>query len=59
MEATTIMEGSTGELLIDAENLLEDTKERIKYGQDPDRSREIQRCELRLALKNMKQCDKI
>ena len=59
MEATTVMEGSTGELLTDAEDLLKDTRKRIKLGQDPDSSRKIRRCQLRLALKNMKQCDKI
>ena len=59
MEGTTSMEGSTWDLFIDSEDSLKDTIQRIQLGDDPDTSREIKLCDLRLAVKNMKQFEKI
>ena len=59
MEGINPMEGSTGDLLCDAENLLEDTKKRIDLSDDPDRSRDIRRSDIRLCIQNMNQFEKI
>ena len=53
------MEGPIFEILADAEDLLKDSKKRITLSEDPYRSNEIKREDIRLALKNMKQFEKI
>ena len=53
------MEGATFEILADAEDLLKDSKKRITLSEDPYRSNEIKREDIRLALKNLEQFEKI
>ena len=46
------MEGATFEILADAKDLLKDSKKRITLSEDPYRSNEIKREDIRLDLKN-------
>ena len=53
------MEGSTGELLVDAEDLMLDTKKRLESCSDAYTSFEIVEEDLIFAKKNLKEFEKI
>ena len=53
------MEGSTGELLKDAEDLMIDTKKRLEFSSDPHTSFEIVEGDLTPTKNNLKEFEKI